>query len=65
MKGIKTLIIRFEKLHNGYKAYFDDMESYRGYYKVYIVDTETDIGTWYVFTSCSDFRNWMDKVILD
>lgn len=65
MKTMEKLCRRFEKLFPEYCADLDALESYRGCYRVCIIDVERDIWSWHIFTSCRDFREWMDGVVMD
>lgn len=65
MKTFEKLCRKFEKLFPGYCADFNEMESYRGCYRVCIINVENNLWCWHIFTSCRDFKEWMDGVILD
>ena len=62
MKTMEELCKRFGDLHPGYEAYLDEPLSYRNYYRVYIYDTDSKLGTWYAFHSCKEFKEWSDGV---
>lgn len=63
MKSFEKLIKKFNKMNPDYTAELDKIDSYKGYYKVYISDN-TDTATYY-FTSCRDFTSWMNGVVLE
>jgi hypothetical protein len=66
MKTFRKLCKRFEKLWENYEIWFDEQESYPGYYRVCITDKHIlQLPAYYTFTSCRDFREWMDGVVLD
>ena len=65
MKTMERLCRRFERLFPAYCAELDTLDSYRGYYRVCIIDLEHDIWAWHVFTSCREFREWMEGVVMD
>jgi hypothetical protein len=81
MPTMTQLCRRFSKVHPGYEAWLDRTESYPGFYRVYVQPTQPQLhlkigamrfathalvdGTWYTFTTCRDFREWMDGVVLD
>ena len=69
MKTMKTLCSRFNRLHPGHVALFDEFFSYPGYYNVTIVDRREGKGyglsACYTFTTAREFREWMDGVVLD
>lgn len=66
MKTFKKLCKRFEKLHPNYEVWFDELESYKGYYKVCITDKHIlQIPAYYTFESCKEFKEWMEGVVLD
>lgn len=65
MKTMQKLIIRFKRIHPDHEAYLDTLESYRGNYRIAITDLTHDLTAWYLFTSCRDFREWMDGVVLE
>ena len=66
MKTFRKLVKRFEKLHPNYECWFDELESFRGSYKVCITDKHIlQLPAYYSFESCRDFREWMDGVVLD
>ena len=56
MKTMEKLCRRFEKMFPGYAADLDDVNSYRGYYRVCIIDLEHMVFSYHCFTSCDDFR---------
>ena len=64
MNTMEKLCRRFEKLFPGYAADLDDINSYRGYYRVCIVTPDNNY-YWHLFTSCKDFRDWMNGVTID
>ena len=65
MKTTQKLVKRFHRLWPHHEAYLDELESYPGYYRVAITDLDHDLTAWYTFTSCRDFREWMNGVVLD
>ncbi len=65
MKTFEKLCRRFERLNPGYTADFDTINSYPGFYCVYIESANDRLGTTYTFPSCASFRDWMDGVVLD
>ena len=65
MKTMEKLCRRFEKLFPNYAADLDTIDSHKGYYKVCIFDLEFNLPYWHIFTSCRDFREWMDGVVMD
>lgn len=64
MKTIRKLCKRFNKISPNYSVHLDEIESYNGYYKLFIAD-ENGIGSWYIFASCKEFSEWMNGVILE
>lgn len=65
MKTMQKLCKRFERIHPGYKAELDTMESYRGWYVIYITEPVLGLTSTYYATSCREFRDWMNGVVLD
>ncbi len=65
MKTMEELCRRFSKLHPGYEAYLDKLQTYPGYYRVYIYDSDSKLGTWYSFASGKEFKEWSDGVVLE
>lgn len=65
MKTMNELCKRFGRLHPGYDAYLDKLQSYKGYYRVYIYNQERDLGSWYTFATGREFKEWTDGVILE
>ena len=63
MKTMQKLCRRFERLFPIYAADLDTLESYRGCYRVCIIDLETEMYYWHMFKSCRDFREWMDGLV--
>lgn len=64
MKTMETLIRRFNRRNAPtYRASLDPIDSYPGYYVVYVSDPVCVAR--YSFKSCRDFREWMDGVSLD
>lgn len=64
MKTMMNLCKFFHKLHNGFSAELDTIESYDGYYVVYITDEEFELSTRYVFESAEEFIHWANNVVL-
>ncbi len=57
---------KFEQMWENYEAYYDDLESYAGYYIVYITDKHLlQIPCRYEFSSIVEFKKWMEGVVLD
>ena len=65
MKGIRKLIKRFIKMYPEYEAWFDEIDSYPGYYVIAITEPVLKLTCRYIFTSCRDFKEWMDGVVLE
>ena len=65
MKTFKRLCKRFEKLHPDYSIWFNELESYQGFYRIAITRTDPHLTSYYNFYNCKDFENWMDNIILD
>ena len=68
MKTMEILCTRFSRIHPGYTAYLNKIESYHGYYKIVIyspVDLPINIPFEYTFRSCREFSEWMHGVIMD
>jgi len=63
MKTMELLTRRFNRLNPGYHADLDWRDSYAGWYTVYIMGH--GCSTRYHFSTCADFREWMDGVVLD
>lgn len=61
---ITELCKRFHDLHNGFSAELDGIESYDGYWVIYITDEEYELTSRYVFTSPEEFKEWMEGVVL-
>jgi len=57
--SIEDLCKDFCKLNPGHDAVYDKIESYPGYYVVYVDEHR------YTFSSCSDFEEWINGVVLD
>jgi hypothetical protein len=64
MKTFRKLVSRFEHMYPDYEIFFDETESYSGFYRVCISDNIVGIPAWYTFRTCVDFREWMNEVIL-
>ena len=64
MKTIKDAIKEFNREHSSNFAVFDDIESYRGYYRIGICD---DWGWchWYTFSTVKDFVEWSKGVVFE
>ena len=65
MKTIPKLIRKFKNMYPEYDAYFDESESYKGYYRIAIIEPVLELTSWYTFDSCRDFNDWIDGVVLD
>lgn len=65
MKTFPKLIKKFKRLYPEYEAYFDTLESYKGYYRVAITEPVCGLTAWYTFESCKDFSDWINGVVLD
>ena len=65
MKTMEKLVARFNRENPGYHAELDWMSSYEGWYTVAITEPVCDMTSYYHFTSCEDFRSWMDGVVLE
>ena len=65
MKTMKKLVARFNRLNPDYEAWFDEMESYPGYYRIAITEPVCGLTSFYTFKTAQDFRAWMDGVVLD
>ena len=65
MKTMEKLIARFNKMHPDYSAELVDYESRPGWYVVFITNDYFTVSARYYFSSCKDFRGWMDGVVLD
>ena len=68
MKTFRKLCKRFEKIHPGYSVWFAGLESCKGYYRIAISDERDELNNipyYTYFTSCKEFSEWMDNVILD
>lgn len=55
---------RFMARNPGYEAYFDSLMSEQGNYRVYI-GRIGDVGSWYIFGTCAEFRDWVNNVIME
>ena len=64
MKTMAKLIRRFNRMTPDYKAELCT-DSWEPRYTVYITEPVCGMVSRYVFTSCRDFREWMDGVVLD
>ena len=64
MKTMNKLILRFNRMHTNYSAYLDKIESYIGCYRVCITDNEYNLSSWYIFSTCKEFYEWMKGVAL-
>lgn len=66
MKTMERLVKRFNRLYEQwyYVAKLDKVESYAGYYVIYITDP-IGITNRYTFTTCDDFRSWMNGIVMD
>lgn len=63
MRTMEKLCKRFERIHAGYKAELDKLDSYRGAYWVHVYNDF--IGSTYFFSSADEFKTWALGVILD
>jgi len=59
MKTMQKLIAQWNRIHPGYPAELDRIDSHKGWYVVYIA------GCRRYFDSCRDFRDWMHGVVID
>ncbi len=64
MKTMQKLIKRFERVHPGFFAWLDPLESYSGYYRIIIYDKWAG-STQYIFKTCREFKEWTDGVVMD
>ena len=62
---MNSLCKSFEKLAPDYTAELDTIESYDGYWVVYITNKETKMSARYVFESAEDFVAWGNGVVFD
>ena len=65
LETMRELCKRFERMYPGQTAHLDEIECDTDYVKVYIEDPELNVGSWYTFESCDDFKAWMDDVVMD
>lgn len=65
MKTIEKLCRKFERLFPSYCADFDTINSYKGCYRICIIDVERNLYSWHIFTSCKDFSEWINGVVLE
>ena len=63
MKTMEKLTRRFNRLNPDYHAYLEWRDSYPGWYTVYI--DGRGYATRYHFSTCAEFKDWMDGVVLD
>ena len=64
MKTIRKLCARFARLYPDYEIYFDEMESYKGYYIIYITEPVLKLTSRNIFESCRDFAEWTNRIVL-
>ena len=65
MKTMHKLIAKFKRMYPEYDAYLDPIDSYKGNYRVAITEPVLDLTAWYTFTSCREFNEWINGVVLD
>lgn len=65
MKNVERVARRFNTLYAdaGIHATVDTLESYDGYYKIYVDDN--GFTTMYAFTDAQDFADWAFNVVFD
>lgn len=63
MAMMRLLCKRFEKRFAGWRAELQEMESWRGNYRVYIGNDLA--GAVYVFETCEQFKFWAAYAVLD
>ena len=64
MNAMNALCNYFHDMHNGFSATLNDIDSYDGYYVVYVTDEEYELTSRYTFDSAEDFKAWIDGVVL-
>lgn len=65
MKTIPKLIKKFKRIYPDYDAWFDKDFSYKGYYRVVITEPVLHLTSDYIFSTCRDFNEWINGVVLD
>ena len=65
MKTMEKLVRRFNRLNPDYHAELEWRDSYPGWYAVYITEPVCGLTSIYHFSTCAEFREWMDGVVLD
>jgi len=65
MKTMQNLINRFNRLNPNYSAYLDPFDSRAGWYVIYVSGGPMGLSARHFFSTCAEFRDWMDGVILD
>lgn len=65
MKTIPKLIRKFMRLHPEYEAWFDEMGSYKGYYRIAITEPVLHLTSDHIFFTCREFEEWINGVVLD
>ena len=64
MKTMKKLVNRFNRLYPADKAELSS-DSWEEKYTVYITEPVCGLTSRYVFTTCNDFLDWINGVVLD
>ena len=65
MKTIPKLIRRFKRLYPEYEAWFDEVCSYKGCYRIAITEPVLHLTSDYIFSTCQEFEEWIDGVVLE
>ena len=63
METMKKLCRYFERLHPGYTARLNEIDSYRGWYGVYVTSPEGYTSEYWA-TGTREFREWAKGVVL-
>lgn len=63
MKTMEKLCDKFDRKYPAYVAILDSW-CCKGYYPVWIKDLISGLQVKYIFTTCREFKDWMDKVVL-
>lgn len=66
METMRKLVERFNRRHQHYRAFLDEINSYSGWYIIHISDYPNCFHScMYRFSSCKEFSEWMKGVVLE
>ena len=65
MKTIQKLIKKFKRMYPDYDAWLDPIDSYKGNYHIAITEPVCGLTSWHYFSTCREFNEWINGVVLD